>query len=287
MDKPLRFGLRVYATEYTLPVAEMARAVEERGFESLFVPEHTHMPLVRRSAYPGGGDPRREYSHLHDPFIALSFAAAATTRLRVGTGICLVVERDPIVLAKVVATLDRLSNGRVLLGVGGGWNAEEMADHGTAFADRWKVLRERIAAMQEIWTEDEPEFHGSYVRFDRCWSYPKPLQRPHPPVLMGGMGGAARQRAVDLGCGWMPIDGREDIVEGINDLRRRAAAAGKPEPTVTVWAAKPDAERIARYRAAGVERVVLTIEPLQDRGDVERALDAHAQLIRLVGGGAA
>ena len=166
MEASMRFGLRVYATEYTLPIEDMARMVEERGFESIFVPEHTHMPLHRSSEYPGGGEPRKEYSHLYDPFVALAFAAAVTRRLRVGTGICLVVERDPIVLAKTVASLDVLSGGRALLGVGGGWNAEEMADHGTAFADRWKVLRERVAAMKEIWTKETPEFHGVVVNFE-------------------------------------------------------------------------------------------------------------------------
>lgn len=279
MEASLRFGLRVYATDYTLPIADMARMVEERGFESIFVPEHTHMPLHRSSEYPGGGDPRKEYSHLYDPFVALGFAAAATRRLRVGTGICLVVERDPIVLAKIVASLDVLSGGRTLLGVGGGWNAEEMADHGTAFGDRWKVLRERVAAMKEIWTNEMPEFHGAFVNFEKCWSYPKPVQKPHPPILMGGMGGAARQRAVDLGADWMPIDGREEIFEGISDLRRRAQATGKPTPGVTVWAAQPDEARLARYRDAGVGRVVLTIAPLADRGEVARELDRHAEFI--------
>ena len=281
----MRFGLRVYATEYTLPIAEMARAVEERGFESLFVPEHTHMPIHRTSVYPGG-ELRKEYSYLFDPFVALSFAAAATTRLRIGTGICLVIERDPIVLAKVVASLDVLSGGRAMLGVGGGWNAEEMADHGTAFADRWKVMRERIAAMKEIWMSETPEFHGAFVNFDKCWSYPKPLQKPHPPILMGGMGGPARQRAVDLGVGWMPIDGREDLFEGIADLRRRAEAVGHPVPGVTVWAAKPDPARVERYREAGVERIVLTIEPSGDRGEVMRALDRHAEFIARFAAGA-
>jgi probable F420-dependent oxidoreductase len=275
----MRFGLRIYATEYTLSIVEMARLAEERGFESVFVPEHTHMPLRRSSEYPGGGEPRKEYSHLHDPFIALSYAAAATRRLRVGTGICLVVERDPIILAKTIASLDVLSGGRVLLGVGGGWNSEEMADHGTAFADRWKVLRERLSAMKEIWTSEAPEFHGTFVNFDRCWSNPKPVQKPHPPILMGGMGSSARQRAVDLGAAWMPIDGREDLFEGIGDLRRRAEAAGKPSPGVTVWAAQPDVPRTARYCEAGVERVVLTVPPLIDRGEVERELDLHARFI--------
>jgi probable F420-dependent oxidoreductase len=280
MSARMRFGLRYYATAASVPVAEVAQALEARGFESFFVPEHTHMPLVRRSAWPGSGEPPRVYSELHDPFVALSFAAAATQRLRIGTGICLVVERDPIILAKLIASLDVLSGGRVVVGVGGGWNAEEMADHGTAFEDRWKVLRERIEAMKVIWTTPAPEFHGAFVNFDKCNLDPKPLQRPYPPMLMGGMGGLARQRAVDLGCGWMPIHGREEIFDGIADLHRRADEAGKPRSSVTVWSAEPDAALVDRYVQAGVERVVLTMPVSADRSEVLHRLDVQAEFIR-------
>src|SRR6478736_1121246 len=195
----MKYGLVMFPTDYSIRPDELARAAEERGFESLFFPEHTHIPASRRTPYPAGGELPKEYFHSHDPFVALSMAAAVTKKIKLATGICLVIERDPIVLAKEVASLDYLSRGRVLFGIGGGWNAEEMAHHGTDFATRFKVLRERIAAMQEIWTKDEAEYHGKFVNFDKLWSYPKPVQKPHPPILMGGAGPNARQRAADFG----------------------------------------------------------------------------------------
>lgn len=273
----MRFGLRVYATEYTVSIRALAPEIEQRGFESLFVPEHTHMPVERASVYPGG-EVRKEYAHLFDPFVALAFAAAATKTLKIGTGICLVAQRNPIVLAKVVASLDVLSGGRVLVGIGGGWNAEEMADHGVRFEDRWKVLREHIAAMQQLWSEDAPSFSGDFVNFPPCHSFPKPLQRPGPPLLMGGMGGPSRQRAVDLGMQWMPIHGREGVAEGIADLRRRAKEAGKETPAVTVWAVPADHASIAAYAEAGVERVVLSLPPTGSMSQAFEVLDQHAML---------
>ena len=175
----MKYGVFQFATDYAMRIDELAREVEARQFESLFVPEHTHIPVSRRSPFPGGGDLPREYWHTLDPFVALGAAAVVTSRLKLGTGICLVIERDPIVLAKEVATLDYVSRGRALFGIGGGWNAEEMEHHGTDFGSRWKVLRERIAAMQAIWTMEEAEYHGKFVSFDKLWSYPKPVQKPH------------------------------------------------------------------------------------------------------------
>jgi len=220
----MKYGVFQFSTDYAIRIDDLARETEARGFESLFVPEHTHIPASRKSPWPGGADLPREYWHTVDPFVGLAAAAAVTTKLKLGTGICLVIERDPIVLAKEVASLDYLSRGRVLFGIGGGWNAEEMAHHGTDFENRWKVLRERIAAMQEIWTKDEAEYHGKFVNFDKLWSYPKPVQKPHPPILMGGAGPHARQRAVDFGGHWLPIGGRsysEPMAETIADLRAR------------------------------------------------------------------
>src|SRR6266403_4355523 len=218
----MHFGVVMFPTDYAMRVDDLARAVEARGFESLWFPEHTHIPVSRRSPWPGGPTLPKEYWHTHDLFVALATAAAVTTTLKVGSGICLLVERDPITTAKEVASLDYLSRGRVLFGIGGGWNAEEMAHHGTDFDARWKVLRERVAAMQEIWTKDEAEYHGKFVNFDKLWSYPKPVQKPHPPILMGGAGPHARQRAADFGGHWLPIGGRsysEPIAETIADLR--------------------------------------------------------------------
>src|SRR5919197_3168400 len=182
----MHYGIVMFATDYAIRVDDLARAAEQRGFESLWLPEHTHIPTSRRSPWPGGSVLPKEYWHTHDPFVALGAAAAVTTRLRVGSGICLLVERDPITTAKEVASLDVLSGGRCLFGIGGGWNAEEMEDHGTDFRTRWKKLEEQVRALKEIWTKDEPEFHGNYVHFDKSWVWPKPAQKPHPPILLGG-----------------------------------------------------------------------------------------------------
>src|SRR5919206_2840703 len=184
----MKFGVTMFTTRYSIGPAELARAVEERGFESLFVPEHTHIPVSRRSPWPGGADLPDEYRETLDPFLALTAAAAATERLLLGTGICLVVERDPITTAKEVATLDHLSGGRFLFGVGAGWNAEEMQNHGTDPSTRFGLMRERVEAMKAIWTQDEAAYHGKHVDFDAMWSWPKPAQKPHPPILVGGRG---------------------------------------------------------------------------------------------------
>lgn len=277
----MKFGVLMFATDYAIRPDELARAAEERGFESLFVPEHTHIPKSRKSPWPGGPNLPKEYWHTYDPFVALAMAAAATTRLKVGTGICLVIERDPITLAKEVASLDHLSKGRFIFGIGGGWNAEEMEHHGTDFTKRWRILRERVFAMKEIWTKEEAEFHGEFVNFDPLWSYPKPVQKPHPPILMGGSGPHARQRAVDFDGGWMPIAGRDDIVAGIADLRMRAEKAGRDprSVTVSVFAASPEETALRGYERAGVERAVLPL-PSADRETVLPLLDRFAELAR-------
>ena len=222
----MKYGVFQFSTDYAIRIDDLARETEARGFESLFVPEHTHIPASRKSPWPGGADLPREYWHTVDPFVGLAAAAAVTTRLKLGTGICLVIERDPILLAKEVASLDYLSRGRVLFGIGGGWNAEEMAHHGTDFATRWKVLRERIAAMQEIWTKDEAEYHGKFVNFDKLWSYPKPVQKPHPPILMGGAGPHARQRAAEFG-GPLAAD-RRALLQRADRPRRSPISARGP-----------------------------------------------------------
>src|SRR6202158_4425209 len=173
----MHIGVCMFATDYAIRIDELAREAESRGFESLFVPEHTHIPVSRRTPFPSGGELPKRYKHTHDPFVALSFAAAATRKLVVGNGICLIAQRDPIVTAKCVASLDRLSGGRFVFGIGGGWNADEMENHGTRYADRFKLMRERILAMKALWTEEEASFHGELVRFDPVWCYPKPAQR--------------------------------------------------------------------------------------------------------------
>src|SRR5689334_2952188 len=210
------FGAMMFPTDYAIQPVELARAVEERGLDSLFFPEHTHIPTSRRSPWPGGGELPMEYSHTHDQFVALTAAAAATKRIKLGTGICLVIERDPILLAKEVASLDVLSNGRVILGIGGGWNAEEMENHGTNFKQRWKILRERVLAMREIWRNEKAEFHGEFVNFDSIWSWPKPVQAGGPPILLGSEAKRCFERVVDYCDGWIPIMRRgEQLKDGI------------------------------------------------------------------------
>jgi probable F420-dependent oxidoreductase len=278
----MKYGVLMFPADYAIRPDELAVAAEERGFESLLFPEHTHIPVSRRSPWPGGPELPKEYWHTHDLFVALAAAAAVTKTIKIGTGICLVVERDPITTAKEVASLDFLSKGRVLFGIGGGWNAEEMENHGTVFKTRWKLLRERVLAMKEIWAKDEAEFHGEFVSFDPVWSWPKPIQKPHPPILMGGDTPQARQRVVDFCDGWMPIGTRTaGITEGMKDLAARARAAGKkPEDfPVTVYGAPADLDTLKRYTDAGVERANFWLPP-QDRDRVLTVLDGFAALAR-------
>jgi probable F420-dependent oxidoreductase len=279
------YGATMFITDFSVRPDELARLLEERGFESLWAPEHTHIPANRRSPWPGGPELPKDYWHTYDPFVALTAAALVTERLKLGTGICLMVQRDPITTAKEVASLDLLSNGRVLFGIGGGWNAEEMEDHGTSFKLRWRVMRERILAMKEIWTQEEAEFHGRYVNFDKLWAYPKPVQQPHPPVIMGGDAPTTFDRVIEYCDGWMPIYGRlrpgPSLPDKIGELRRRAQEAGRDPASisVSVYGARPDAETIEKLAAAGVERAVLPL-PSAARDVVEPLLDRYAALLQ-------
>jgi probable F420-dependent oxidoreductase len=278
----MHLGVAMFPTDYAVRPDDLARAVEQRGYESLWFPEHTHIPASRRSPWPGGPTLPKEYWHTHDLFVALAAAAAVTTRLKVGSGICLVVERDPIVTAKEVASVDFLSGGRLLFGIGGGWNAEEMEDHGTEFRSRWKVLRERVLAMKKIWTEDEASFEGEFVRFPPLWSWPKPAQKPHPPVLLGGHGPRALRRVVDYCDGWMPISVRGgDLPAGMVELRRIAQEKGRDPRTisVSVYGAPMDRDALARLRDAGVERCIFAL-PSADADRVAALLDRGAELVR-------
>jgi probable F420-dependent oxidoreductase len=277
----MQFGIAIFATEYAISPDELAREIEQRGFESIWFPEHTHIPASRRTPWPGGGELPREYWHTYDPFIALTAAASATTQLRLGTGVCLVIERDPIVTAKEVATLDRLSNGRVIFGIGGGWNAEEMENHGTDYKRRWRLLRERTLAMKQIWTEDEAEFHGEFVNFDPIWSFPKPVQKPHPPILMGGDGATTFDRVIEFCDGWMPIGFRlVNVEEKIAALRRRAEEADRDPSSisVTIFAAKPERKALEDLERAGVERAIFYV-PSDGRDKVLPVLDRYLQVI--------
>ena len=278
-------GVLNFVTDYSMRPAELAVALEERGFESLWVPEHTHIPASRRSPWPGGPDLPREYWHSMDPFVALGAAAAVTTNLKLGTGICLIVERDPIVTAKEIATLDMISNGRFLFGIGGGWNSEEMENHGTNFRRRFRLLRERILAMKAIWTEEEAEFHGEFVNFDKIWSYPKPVQKPHPPIFMGGDGATTFDRVVEFCDGWMPIArgaGQEGVlVEKIALLRKQAEEAGRDPSSIPVSLcvfAPPDPDIVPRMEEAGVDRLIFFL-PSEERDTVLPILDRYATFI--------
>jgi probable F420-dependent oxidoreductase len=273
-------AIAIFATHDAVPPAATARLVEDHGHAALYLPEHTHIPASRQTPHASGRPLPRKYWHTYDPFVALTAAAAATTKLRIGTGICLVIERDPIVTAKEVASLDHLSGGRFEFGVGAGWNREEMANHGTDPRVRMAVMRERVEAMKAIWTSDEASYHGEHVDFDRIWSWPKPAQRPHPPVLVGGGGPTVLDRVLAFGDVWFPNWAFDGVIDRIPELRGRAEDAGREIP---VWAmgVPADARVLERCRDAGIARVAHWL-PSANAGPVERALerfeDAVAEL---------
>lgn len=204
----MHFGASMFFTDYSMSSADLAKALEERGFESIWAPEHSHIPLSRRSPWPGGGDLPKQYYDVMDPFVTLTAAAMVTKTLKIGTGVCLVNQRDPIQTAKLVASIDQISGGRFLFGIGVGWNAEEMEDHGTVFTTRAKLVRERVEAMKAIWTRSKPEYSGEFVNFGPMMTWPKPVQQPHPPVIVGGAFPHGARRAVRYGEGWIPLAGR-------------------------------------------------------------------------------
>ena len=277
----MQIGVFYFPVDYGINIAELAAALEERGFESLFVPEHTHIPVSRRSPFPGGGELPRRYAHTHDPFVALSFAAAATKKLLLGTGICLIPERDPIVTAKCVASLDQLSGGRVVFGIGGGWNVEEMENHGARYNTRFKLMGERILAMKALWTEEEAEYHGEMVDFGPVWSYPKPAQRPHPPIILGGETDHTLRRVVDYCDGWFPRPGRGFEIEAqLERLHQMARKAGRDPKTLStsVFRAPADKAALREYAAAGIDRAVLEI-PDGSRDEILRILDDYVPLL--------
>jgi probable F420-dependent oxidoreductase len=261
-------GVAIFPTHDAIDPASLARLVEQRGHESLFFPEHTHIPASRESPYPPGGELPRKYSHTYDLFVAMTAAAVATTKLRVGSGICLLIERDPIITAKEVASIDFLSGGRVEFGVGAGWNREEMANHGTDPRKRMAILRERVEAMKAIWTEEEASYKGDHVSFDRIWSWPKPAQHPHPPVLVGGNGPTVLDRVLDFGDAWMPNYGSKDLLERAVELRSRADHPVE----LMVMGVPADPRALESFERAGFRRAVHWL-PSAARGPVEGALD--------------
>ena len=277
----MQFGLSYFPTDYSITPVALARAAEERGFESLWVAEHSHIPVSRRSPWPGGGELPQKYYDVMDPFVALASAASVTSRLNLGTGICLVIQRDPIQLAKEVASLDQLAQGRFLFGIGGGWNAEEMADHGTEFRTRFRRMREQIAAMKAIWTQERAEFNGEFVKFGPMIARPKPHRKPHPPIIVGGGFPHAARRAIEYGDGWMPLGGRDlDVAALLPRFRQMAAEAGRdPEAVpVTVYGVGEDRDAARRYADAGVARVVLSV-PSAGEDEVLPLLDRYAAMM--------
>jgi probable F420-dependent oxidoreductase len=283
----VKVGLMTFPTEYSIQPDELARLAEEHEFESLWVAEHSHIPASRATPYPGGGELPREYSYTYDPFVALTAAAAVTERLLLATGICLVVERDPIFTAKEVATLDRISGGRFLFGVGAGWNREEMENHGTDPRTRFSLLRERVEAMKTIWTSEEASYRGKHVAFESIWQWPKPLQEPHPPVILGGNGPKVLERVVAFADGWMPnwgLQSHEELFARIDELQRMAADAGRDPVPVTVYAPRAKREVLEELAANGVERVALWVPPAP-RDEVAPRLERLASLARELSGG--
>src|SRR5579883_2303620 len=282
------FGASIFTTDYSIEPTRLARELEARGFESMWAPEHSHIPTSRRSPWPGGGELPKPYYDCYDPFVVLSAAAAVTSKIKLGTGVCLVIQRDTIQTAKLVASLDRVSNGRFLFGIGGGWNAEEMEDHGTVFATRFKKMREQCEAMIEIWTKSKPKFESEFVKFPEMMAWPKPVQKPHPPIIVGGAFPHAARRAIRYGDGWIPHGRRpqyEDVTEFLPRFRQMAAAAGRDPAAlpVTVWGVAEDRDRLCRYRDQGVARVVVSLDSAKaDR--ILPVLDRWAELIRAVRG---
>ena len=271
------FGVTMFPTDYSIQPVELAQAVEERGLDSLFFPEHTHIPASRATPFPGGGDLPKMYWHTHDPFVALGACAAVTSSIKLGTGICLVIERDPITLAKEIASLDMISNGRFILGIGAGWNREEMENHGANYPKRWAEVREKILAMKAIWNEEEPEFHGEFVNFDPIWSYPKPVQEGGPPVWIGANSKWVFDRLAEYGDGWMPIGGL-----GSGNMEKLHAAFDKAGRSVedldmALFGAPSDIDQLKGRIEQGFDHLIFNL-PSDKSDKVFPLLDKYAEL---------
>jgi probable F420-dependent oxidoreductase len=278
------FGAAMFKTDYSISAVELARALEERGFESVWHPEHSHIPLTRKTPFPGGGDLPKQYYDAMDPFVTLTAAAAATKKLKVGTGVCLIIQRDTIQTAKLAASLDQVSGGRFLFGIGGGWNQDEMEDHGTVYTSRFKLMREQVEAMREIWTKSKPEYSGDLVKFPPMMTWPKPVQSPLP-VIVGGAFPHAARRAVRYGNGWIPTM-RGNVADTIPPFKQMLSEAGRTladVPITLFGVAQADIDTLKRYRDQGVARVV-TMLPPEPADKTLPVLDKWAGLMRQVNG---
>jgi len=278
-----RFSVTMFPTEYAMPPVALAQAAEERGFDGLFFPEHTHIPTSRRSPFPGGGELPKQYSHTFDPFVALGACAAATQRIRLGTGICLVIQRDPITLAKEIASVDVLSGGRFVFGIGAGWNREEMENHGANYPRRWAEVREKILAMKAIWRDDEAEFHGEFVDFDPIWSYPKPVQPGGPPIWIGASSRWVFDRVAEYADGWMPIGGL-----GSGNLERLKAACDArgralEDIALALFGAPTKQEALQGRIDQGFDELIFNL-PSEPADQLLPRLDDLARLVRAIRG---
>lgn len=278
----MKVGAFYFPTDYGIDIAELAKALEDRGFDSLFVPEHTHIPTSRKTPFPAGGELPKRYSHTHDPFVGLAFAAAATKKLRIGTGICLVPQHEPIATAKAIASLDMLSGGRFVFGIGAGWNVDEMENHGATYETRFAIMRERVLAMKEIWTKDEAAYHGKYVNFDPIWSWPKPRQKAGPPIILGGETDYTLKRVVEYCDGWFPRP-RQGFTGAlaVDRLKKMADSKGRDfrSLTITVFGAPADAAILAEYQKAGIQDALLAIPDLS-RDEILTHIDKVAALAK-------
>ncbi|MEZ5815516.1 MAG: LLM class F420-dependent oxidoreductase [Hyphomicrobiaceae bacterium] len=280
----MKIGISMFVTDHSITPGELGAAVEARGFESLWMPEHTHIPVSRKSPWGGGPVLPEHYKQTLDPFMSLTAAAMTTKRIKLATGICLVVERDPIHTAKQVASIDYLSGGRFIFGIGGGWNAEEMASHGTEFKTRFTLMRERVEAMKEIWTRDVAEYHGQFVDFEPMWCWPKPVQKPHPPILLGGAFPHGARRAIEYGDGWMPIGGRDqDPLEIGRRFRQLVAEAGRDPASVpmSVYGPRHEVDQLRALRDAGMDRAILAIQTAPRDATLAK-LDELAELVSVL-----
>jgi probable F420-dependent oxidoreductase len=278
----MKVGTFYFPTDYGIDIAELAKALEDRGFDSLFVPEHTHIPTSRKTPFPGGGELPKRYAHTHDPFVGLAFAAAVTRKLTIGTGICLVPQHEPIATAKAIASLDQLSGGRFVFGIGAGWNVDEMENHGATYKTRFAIMREHVLAMKEIWTKEEASFHGKYVNFDPIWSWPKPMRKAGPPIILGGETDYTLKRVVEYCDGWFPRP-RQGFSGALAVERLRKIADGKGRDfkslTITVFGAPNDAAVLEEYAKAGIQYALLAIPDL-GRDEILKYLDKIAPLAK-------
>jgi probable F420-dependent oxidoreductase len=284
----MKFGASMFFTDYSMPPAELAVALEQRGFDIVWAPEHSHIPVSRKTPFIMGGDLPKKYYDAMDPFITLTAAAMATKTLKIGTGVCLIAQRDPIQTAKLVASIDQISGGRFVFGVGNGWNQDEMENHGTVFASRHKLARERIEAMKAIWTQSKAEYHGEFVNFDPMMTWPKPVRKPHPPILVGGAFPYSARRAIRYGDGWMPQVtqySKTPLLELVPQFRQMAEEAGRDPASleISVWGQQPDIDLIRQYQEIGVARVSFSVES-EKAPVILPILDQWAEIIRKVNG---